>query len=77
MRSLLIASALFIAAALSAATNGPFLQVKQTSEHGNVQFVGTNISGQSIVAYVVVAVCSCLARNSHRPLSNHFSAECH
>jgi len=55
MRSLLIATALFVNTALSAAASGPFLQVKQTVEHGNVQFIGKNISHQPIVAYVVVA----------------------
>ena len=55
MRSLLIATALFINTALSTAASDPFLQVKQTVEHGNVQFIGKNTSHQPIVAYVVVA----------------------
>jgi len=55
MRSLLITVALFVTTALSTATSGPFLQVKQTTKNGNVQFIGKNISHQPIVAYVVVA----------------------
>jgi len=55
MSSLLITVALFASTALSTATSGPFLQVKQTIENGNVQFIGKNISHQPIVAYVVVA----------------------
>ena len=55
MRSLLITAALFVSTALSTATSGPFLQVKQTIENGNVQFIGKNISRQPIVAYVFVA----------------------
>jgi hypothetical protein len=55
MRSLLITAALFVSTALSTATSGPFLQVKQTIENGNVQFIGKNISHQPIVAYVFVA----------------------
>jgi hypothetical protein len=55
MRSLLIAATLFVGAALSTAASGPFLQVKQSLENGNVQFFGKNISRQPIVAYVVVA----------------------
>ena len=55
MRSLLITVALFVSTALSTATSGPFLQVKQTIENGNVQFIGKNISHQPIVAYVFVA----------------------
>jgi hypothetical protein len=55
MRSLLITAALFVSTALSTATSGPFLQVKQTIENGNLQFIGKNISHQPIVAYVFVA----------------------
>jgi hypothetical protein len=55
MRSLLITAALCVSTALSTATSGPFLRVKQTIENGNVQFIGKNISHQPIVAYVFVA----------------------
>src|SRR5215470_9653191 len=55
MRSLLITAAFFVSTALSTAVSCPFLQVKQTIENGNVQFIGKNVSHQPIVAYVVVA----------------------
>ena len=55
MRSLLIIAAVFVSNTLSTAAGGPFLQVNQTIENRNVQFVGKNVSHQPIVAYVVVA----------------------
>jgi hypothetical protein len=68
MRSLLIAAALFVSTALSTAAKGPFLQVKQTVENGNVQFIGKNISHHPIVAYVVVA-----ERPNHRSYGMAFT----
>jgi hypothetical protein len=54
MRPYLIASMLFVTVGVSAALDGPFLRLEQTSKAGKVQLSVKNVSQKPIVAYVVV-----------------------